>query len=125
MGTEEMRIGELSDRTGASARSIRYYERQGLLGADRTSSGQRVFRPDAVQRVALIRRLLDAGLNSRSIADVLPCITDPSIRTPYLARRLGQERARILAEIDQLSRTAESLDEVIDEISILPEGQRS
>jgi len=119
-----MRIGELSDRTGVSARSIRYYERQGLLGADRTSSGQRVFRPDAVQRVALIRRLLDAGLGSRSIADVLPCITDPSIRTPYLARRLGQERARILAEIDQLSRTAEALDEVIDEISIVPEAHR-
>ncbi|WP_246186823.1 MerR family transcriptional regulator [Microlunatus speluncae] len=121
----EMRIGELSDRTGASVRSIRYYERQGLLGADRSSSGQRVFRPDAVQRVELIRRLLDAGLNSRSIADVLPCITDPSIRTPYLALRLGQERARILAEIDQLSRTAEALDEVIDEISVVPDHDRS
>lgn len=125
MRTGEMRIGELSERTGASVRSIRYYEGQGLLGADRTSSGQRVFRADAVQRVALIRRLLDAGLNSRSIADVLPCITDPSIRTPYLARRLGQERARILAEIDQLSRTAEALDEVIDEISIVPEVDHS
>lgn len=115
-----MRIGELSAQTGASVRSIRYYERQGLLGADRTSSGQRVFAADAVERVALIRRLLDAGLSSRTIADVLPSIADPSIRTPYLTRRLGEERARILAEVDQLARTAEALDEIIDEMAVLP-----
>ncbi|WP_374225966.1 MerR family DNA-binding transcriptional regulator [Micromonospora sp. C41] len=42
-----MRIGELSARTGVSARSIRYYEQQGLLAALRTPSGQRVFAESA------------------------------------------------------------------------------
>ncbi|MFC7622784.1 MerR family transcriptional regulator [Microlunatus sp. GCM10028923] len=115
-----MRIGELAMRTGVSVRSIRYYESQGLLESDRTTSGQRVFDPDAVDRVALIRRLLDAGLSSRTILDVLPCLTDPTLRTPYLARRLGAERARILAEADQLTRTAAALDRVIVELAAVP-----
>lgn len=108
-----MRIGELSERTGASIRSIRYYEEQGLLAATRSGSGQRHFPDDAVDRVALIRRLFDAGLSSRTMAELLPCITDPRSRTPYLARRLRQERARIVAQIDQLSQTVRGLDDVI------------
>lgn len=118
-----MRIGELSERTGASVRSIRYYESQGLVEAGRTSSGQRVFDVRAVDRVALIRRLLDAGLSSRTILDVLPCLTDPTVRTPYLARRLGAERVRILAAADQLTRTAAALDRVIVELAAVPEPE--
>ncbi|WP_245788462.1 MerR family DNA-binding transcriptional regulator [Amycolatopsis marina] len=34
-----MQIGELSERTGASRRSIRYYEQQGLLRPARTGKG--------------------------------------------------------------------------------------
>ncbi|MFI5897699.1 MerR family DNA-binding transcriptional regulator [Actinoplanes sp. NPDC051513] len=40
-----MRIGDLSAATGASTRSLRYYEEQGLLTSTRTPGGQRVY-PD-------------------------------------------------------------------------------
>ncbi|WP_344013572.1 MerR family DNA-binding transcriptional regulator [Nocardiopsis exhalans] len=43
-----MRIGELSRRTGASVRLLRYYEEQGLIGSTRSASGQRHFTEDAV-----------------------------------------------------------------------------
>ena len=36
-----MRIGEVAERAGVSTRALRYYEEQGLLESDRTSSGQR------------------------------------------------------------------------------------
>jgi len=38
-----MRIGELARRAGASARSIRYYEEQGLLLARRQANGYREY----------------------------------------------------------------------------------
>lgn len=111
-----MRIGELSVRTGASARSIRYYEEQGLLTSVRTGSGQRTYPEAAVDRVALIRRLFDAGISSRTMYDLLPCMSDPSIRTPWLTDRLRAERERIVGEIEQLTLTVEALDSVIGDL---------
>ncbi|MGC4892353.1 MerR family transcriptional regulator [Micromonospora sp. DT31] len=113
-----MRIGELSARTGVSARSIRYYEQQGLLASTRTAAGQRVFAESAVERVRLIRRLFEAGLSSRRMAELLPCVTDPDIRTPWLTDRLREERSRLLAEMARLSRTVAVLDDVVADMTV-------
>ncbi|MBB1258720.1 MerR family transcriptional regulator [Streptomyces alkaliterrae] len=69
-----MQIGELSDRTGASRRSIRYYEQQGLLEAARTSKGWREYGEQAVNRVLNVRALLAAGLTVEDIRVVVPCL---------------------------------------------------
>lgn len=115
-----MRIGELSARTGASARSIRYYEDQGLLTSVRSGSGQRTYNEAAVDRVLLIRRLFDAGIGSRTMYDLLPCLSDPSIRTPWLTDRLRDERARIVAEMAELAKTVAALDTVIGDLGTPP-----
>jgi DNA-binding transcriptional MerR regulator len=44
-------IGELAQRTGVSQRSLRYYEQQGLLSADRDVHGYRRYGPDSVHTV--------------------------------------------------------------------------
>lgn len=108
-----MRIGELAAATGASARSLRYYEEQGLLASVRSSSGQRHYPDAAVERVELIRSLLDAGLTSATIADVLPCIADDTIRTPWLEQRLADELRRVDDQIAALQRTRQVLTDVI------------
>jgi len=54
-------IGELAAQTGTTTRALRYYEEQGLLESDRTPSGYRVYRPDAVTRVSNVRDLLASG----------------------------------------------------------------
>ncbi|MDT0490212.1 MerR family transcriptional regulator [Kitasatospora albolonga] len=68
-----MLIGELSRRTGVSARSLRYYEAQGLLEARRGTNGYRAYDEDAVSTVRKIRALLRAGLSTEVIRQVLPC----------------------------------------------------
>jgi DNA-binding transcriptional MerR regulator len=118
-----MRIGELSARTGASVRSIRSYEQQGLLASHRTTGDQRDFDDTAIERVRLIRRLLDPGLSSVTMADLLPCITDASARTPYLTERLEAERTRILSQAEELGRTARTLQLVIDELGASEDSQ--
>ena len=109
-----MRIGELSWRTGASVRSLRYYEDCGLLAPCRSSSGQRTYQATDVDRVFLIRQLLGAGLGTAAINDVLPCMADPTAQTSLLTTRLIQERDRISQEIDQRVATREALSRIID-----------
>lgn len=114
-----MRIGELARRTGVSERSLRYYEQQGLLAADRTPGGQREYPERAVDRVIRIQELFAAGLHSKKIARLLPCMRDadggPSeIATPQLVADLTAERDRIDRMITELRNSRTVLDEVID-----------
>lgn len=69
-----MRIGELAGRTEIPARMLRYYEEQELLTSGRQENGYRDYQDSAVERAGQIRQLFDAGLPSRIIRDVLPCL---------------------------------------------------
>lgn len=114
-----MRIGELARRTGVSERSLRYYEQQGLLRSERTPGGHREFGTWAVDRVIRIQALFAAGLPSKKIAVLLPCIRDadggPSaIADRKLVDELTTERERINRTVADLLLSREILDEVID-----------
>ncbi|MFJ4972361.1 MerR family transcriptional regulator [Streptomyces sp. NPDC088755] len=106
-----MRIGELAKAAGVSVRSLRYYEEQGLLTSARSPSGQRQFRDADVDRVGFIQRLYAAGLSSRTIMELLPCVDAPSEATSDAAmERMEQERERLSAHIEELVRTRNALD---------------
>ncbi|WP_335971582.1 MerR family transcriptional regulator [Streptomyces sp. CA2R106] len=110
-----MRIGELSARTGASRRSLRYYEEQGLLVSARSPSGQRYYDDEHVQRVTLIQVFLAAGMSSRTIAGMVPCMTEPNVKRARNAlTAMNQERTRLSATIDGLVAAREALDRLID-----------
>ncbi|WP_217241783.1 MerR family transcriptional regulator [Streptomyces sp. AC555_RSS877] len=107
-----MRIGELATRTGVSVRALRYYEEQSLLASERSPSGQRLYSESAVYRVQLIQQLYAAGLPSRSILDLLPCVVDGEA-TPELLDRLAAERHRIDRQISDLVSARDKLETVI------------
>ncbi|WP_280421371.1 MerR family transcriptional regulator [Nocardia carnea] len=114
-----MRIGELARRTGVSERSLRYYEEQKLLMADRTPGGHRDYAEPAVDRVIHIQELFAAGLCSKKIVQILPCMRDTDggageSATPELVTELEVERDRINRMIADLVRSREVLDEVIE-----------
>ncbi len=112
--TATIRIGELAARTGVSVRSLRYYEEQGLLTSLRSPRGHRRYLEGQVERIRLIQRLFSAGLSSRTIVDLLPCVESPSRDTSEAAlERMGQERDRLDQHIDELIRTRAVLDELI------------
>ncbi|WP_263170437.1 MerR family transcriptional regulator [Streptomyces sp. SCSIO ZS0520] len=107
-----MRIGELAARTGVSVRALRYYEEQSLLGAERSAGGQRQYPESAVDRIRLIQQLYAAGLSSRTIVELLPCVVDGKA-TPELLDRLASERDRIDRQIADLLGTRDRLDSVL------------
>jgi DNA-binding transcriptional MerR regulator len=120
-----MRIGELARRSGVSERSLRYYEKQGMLVSSRTQGGHRDYPERAVDRVILIQQLFAAGLHSAKIAQLLPCMRDPDggpndLATPELIIELQGERERINKMIRDLIRSREVLDEVIETASARP-----
>jgi Predicted transcriptional regulators len=70
-----MRIGELSKATGASIRSLRYYEQKGLLTASRQlGSRYREYHALAVEQVNTIKLYLSLGLSTEQIAGFLHCV---------------------------------------------------
>ncbi|MDA3646856.1 MerR family transcriptional regulator [Saccharopolyspora indica] len=109
-----MRIGELARQTGVSARSLRYYEQQGLVHSTRSAGGQRLYAATEVARVEIIRRLFDAGLSSKVIARVLPCVDSGTadVTEDAFTTMVG-ERDRLTADIARLVETRDALDELI------------
>lgn len=107
-----MRIGEVAHAAGVSVRSLRYYEEQGLLRPGRTTSGQRVYEVEAVEQVRIFQQFYAAGLSSRSIALLLPCIDSGTVNAAQRGM-LGSERDRLAARIDELRDALARLDALI------------
>jgi DNA-binding transcriptional MerR regulator len=107
-----LRIGEVASRSGVSVRALRYYEEQGLLESERSPSGQRRYAEDAVGRVHFIQQLYAAGLSSKDVLEVLPCV-HTGIATPEMLTRLVEQRDGIVRQIAELTQARERLDEVI------------
>ncbi|MGY4720214.1 MerR family transcriptional regulator [Naumannella cuiyingiana] len=109
-----LRVGELAERTGVSARLLRHYENSGILPARRSSAGQRLFDAGAVERVRRIRELLAAGLPVRVIRELVDCIHEPGrlepCAVPVLVAHLREHDARIA----ELEGTRTSLQGLID-----------
>ncbi|WP_331739228.1 MerR family transcriptional regulator (plasmid) [Streptomyces sp. NBC_00637] len=109
-----MRIGELAALAGVSVRSLRYYEEQGLLASVRSASGQRHYTRDHVERVTFLQRMYTAGLSSRTIAELLPCVDSPSEENADAALiRMAEERERLSEHIADLVHTRDALDELM------------
>ncbi|MFF0425200.1 MerR family transcriptional regulator [Streptomyces sp. NPDC004520] len=116
-----MRIGELSERTGTPRRLLRYYEEQGLIVADRLPNGYRVYDASNVDRVMQIRGLLDAGLPTRIIKQILPCLNKPRTihfpdATPEMLETLENERDRMTDRIRCLTRNRDAVAEYLDAV---------
>jgi DNA-binding transcriptional MerR regulator len=113
-----MKIGELSRRTEISTRMLRYYEEQGLLTAERDASDYRSYAESSAGRALQIRGLLDSGLTTEIIRDLLPCLADGSdplggLTPPYLstelASALSEHLERIQKRIDCLTRNRDAV----------------
>lgn len=67
-----MLIGELAATSGTTTKTLRFYERAGLLTPpDRTRGGYRDYGPEALHRLEFIRRGRAAGLTLAQIREVL------------------------------------------------------
>lgn len=105
-GPARLSPSELARLTGVSTDTLRHYERKGVLGIPaRSQGGYRLYPPEAVGRVRLVRRALAIGFTLRDLAAALserqrggaPC---RNVRA-LVAERLAEleTRLRDLAEL--------------------------
>lgn len=116
-----MLIGEVAERTGVTAKTLRFYERAGLVPEpERTGGGYRDYGPQVLDRVAFIRHGQAAGLTLRQIGQILeirdagraPC----EHATAIIDRRLIEVEERLVelratrAQLRRLADRARRLD---------------
>ena len=77
---DRITIGELAARSGMATSTLRFYEDQGLISAERTAGNQRVYPRPTLRRVAFIRAAQAVGLTLDEIAGALATL--PADRTP-------------------------------------------
>jgi MerR family transcriptional regulator, light-induced transcriptional regulator len=95
----QLRIGELSRRTGVSVELLRAWEkRYGLLKPSRTSSGYRLYSEADEERVARMRRSLDEGLAAAEAAR--EALAQPATVPTDLARAAAELRVALEAYDD-------------------------
>lgn len=98
-----MRIGELAERSGIAAHTIRFYETKGLLpAADRSSNGYRRYNEQTLERLMLIQLCQRLGFNLTEIEQLMA--HDGSWDKEVILENLD---ARLL-EIQQLQQGLES-----------------
>ena len=93
-----MQIGTVAEKTGVSAKAIRYYESIGLIAAaERTHSGYRVYGDHDVQTLRFIQRARGLGFSVGEVANLLALWHD-SERHSAQVKALA---ANHVAEIDR------------------------
>jgi DNA-binding transcriptional MerR regulator len=101
-GINVMQIGELSKATGVSVRSLRHYDKQGLLASRRAQNGYRVFHADSVSRVEYIQLFLSCGFGTREIARFLPCYVEQADFSQHTCTAGYEQHLEKMSELDDL-----------------------
>jgi RimJ/RimL family protein N-acetyltransferase len=109
-------IGELSARSGATVRMLRYYEEQGLLRPGRTGSGYRVFAEADIERVRYIRCLLASALPSTVVRQTLAFLDGEPPAVPANVEVLQGQLDQLDERITVLQRSREHLAHFVADI---------
>lgn len=125
---DRMRIGDLAERAEVTQRTVRYYERIGLIPpGEREGHGQHYYTEETVARLRKIDQLKQLGLSLNEIRDVIDLyFTDPTgiqpkqhilailrshlAETDHKIGTLQQFRAELQAHIARFERWLEERD---------------
>ncbi|MCP2515350.1 MerR family transcriptional regulator [Achromobacter mucicolens] len=112
-----MSIGELARRTGASLRSLRHYDDQGLLVSARADNGYRTFPAAAVTQVRQIQRLIAAGFSLAEIRGFPDCmrLIEGAAACPETSEVQRRRLASVERQIADLERRRARLRQMLED----------
>lgn len=99
-----LRIGQIASIARVSIKTIRYYEKLGLLQAlKRTEGGFRLFSPEVIGRLNFIKRSQNLGLSLTEIGQLLQIHDRGEIPCNEVRHTLQTKIEEIDSHIEQLS----------------------
>tara|TARA_B110000858_G_C17810077_1_gene480667 strand:- start:135 stop:575 length:441 start_codon:yes stop_codon:yes gene_type:complete len=109
-----LKISEVSEQTGLSAHTLRYYEKHGLINAsNRSQAGYRLYSDSDLRRVQFVKTALNAGFSLGDIGQLLSIRVDKQSHscqevTDITEKKLLQVNAK-LSELLSMRQTLELL----------------
>lgn len=117
---DRMTIGQLARKLGINPRTLRYYERIGLLiPSARTAAGYRIYSELDAERLAFIRRAQRLGWSLNEIASIIAVReggAPPCQHVRALAEAKAREIAARIAELETLRQEMGQLARVAVEV---------
>jgi DNA-binding transcriptional MerR regulator len=97
---KHLTLKDMIEGSGCTARTVRYYEREGLLRAARTSGGHRLFTAGELERLRFIICLREAGWTLEKVTELL----DLREQTGTDAQACAKLEALLTAQVAKLER---------------------
>lgn len=110
-----MLIGQLADALGIPTRTVRFYERKGLLpNPERAPNGYRVYDDSTLARLRFIRTAQAAGLTLAEIASVMSVRDDGTAPCSHVDSLLESKLAAVREQRSQLATLESELSQLLD-----------
>jgi Cu(I)-responsive transcriptional regulator len=108
-----MNIGEVSDRSGVPAKTIRYYEEIGLIRPLRSANGYRAFREQDLHKLAFIGRARALGFSIEDCRTLVALYEDDSRESAQVKSVAQDHLDRIDDKITQLQSMRDTLADLV------------
>jgi DNA-binding transcriptional MerR regulator len=105
-----MRISEVARRSGVLATTIRFYESVGVLPPAHRLNGQRIYGPDTLDRIAVIRFGLNVGFSLSELKSLFSGFNSRSTK-----RKTAQSK---IEELQDLQARIQLMKQLLKQISI-------
>lgn len=105
-------IAEAAERTGLTAHTLRYYERDGLLlgPVERASSGHRRYSEEDLDWVTLVTRLRETGMPVRDVRRYAAMVREGSGNEADRLALLQAHRTEVLARLAEVQAHLAAID---------------
>ena len=116
-------IQEVRKKTGLTAHTLRYYEKEGLLsGVERTQGGFRQYTDEDLERLGLICCLKNTGMSIQEIARFVQLTHEGDHTLKERVELLREHRERVLGRMEEMQK---HLDKVTWKLNFFSEKLRA
>ena len=109
-----MNIGEVAERAGLPAKTVRYYEEIGLISPDRRANGYRSFGPQQLHKLSFLARARSLGFSIEDCRALLALWEDKGRASAEVKRIATGHLAEIETKIAELRAMEATLRDLVN-----------